>query len=170
MLIGLAIVALIVIAGLTVATVAIVLHQQHALDRANRVVPERLTRAPRSWARSHDPEARLHRRLRDAITALRTVNSVDTGTSMVLRADLEQTALDTDDQLVVASKLPPAHKAELLKVITTTVESIEAGVSHYATAATTPNIAALEADLAAMRRQIDAAATLQQQLGPRLTG
>ncbi len=166
MFIGLAIVVAIVIAGLTVATVAIVLHQQHAMDRANQVIPNRLTRAPRSWARSHDPEARLHRRLRDAMTALRAVNSLDTATSMVLRADLEQTALDTDDQLVVASKLPPAHKAELLEMITATVESIEAGVSHYATAATTPNISALEADLAAMRRQIDTAAALQQKFGP----
>lgn len=161
------ILALAVIVGLTVTVVAVVGHyQQRALTRANQVIPGRPTRAPRSWAVSHDPEARLHRRLRDALTALHAVNALDTGSTIVLRADLEQTAVDLDDRLVAVAQLPPAHKDELLQTITTTVESIEAAVARYATAATMPETTTLEADLATVQRQLDITTELQRKLPP----
>ena len=65
------IVTLALLAGAAVAIVAIVHRkQQRAITRDNQLMPGRPTRAPRSWAVSHDPEARLHRRLRDAMAAL----------------------------------------------------------------------------------------------------
>src|ERR1700749_3974291 len=92
------ILALILIVGLTVTVVAVVgRNQQRALSRNSQLIPGRPTRAPRAWAVSHDPEAKLHRRLRDAMTALHAADSFDTGSTVVLRADLEQTALNLDD-------------------------------------------------------------------------
>jgi hypothetical protein len=157
---------LVVLAGLTVAVIATVgRSQQRALKRNNQLVAGRSTRAPQSWAVSHDPEARLHRRLRDALAALHAANSIDTGSTVMLRADLEQTALDVDDHLVAVAQLGPAHKEELLASITTTVECIEAAVARYAAAAA-PDTAALEADLATVQRQLDVTAELQRRTPP----
>jgi hypothetical protein len=161
------ILTLAVIAGLAVAVVALVnANQQRAMSRANQLIPGRPTRAPREWALSHDPEARLHRRLRAAMSALHTVNALDTGSTLVLRADLEQTALNLDDHLVAVAQLTPDHKNKLLQSITTTVESIEAAVARYAAAATMPDTAALEADLATVQRQLDTVSELQRGLPP----
>ncbi|OBA78708.1 hypothetical protein A9W99_23930 [Mycobacterium sp. 1164966.3] len=161
------ILTLAVIAGLAVAVVAVVnANQQRAIARANQLIPGRPTHAPRTWAVSHDPEARLHRRLRDAMSALHAVNALDTGSTLVLRADLEQTALSLDDHLVAVAHLAPDHKDELLQSITTTVESIEAAVARYAAAATSPDTTALEADLAMVQRQLDTVSELQRGLPP----
>jgi hypothetical protein len=159
--------ALALIAGLTVAAVAVVGHyQQRAITRANQLIPGRPTHAPRSWALSHDPEARLHRRLRDAMTALNAANSFDAGSALLLRADLEQTALVLDDHLVAVAQLAPVHKDELLQTITTTVETIESAVARYAAATTAPDTTALEADLATVQRQLDVTTELQKRLPP----
>jgi hypothetical protein len=161
------ILALALIAGLTVAVVAFVGHkQQRAITRDNQLIPGRPTHAPRSWAVSYDSEARLHRRLRDAMTALHAADALDTGSTLVLRADLEQTALDLDDHLVTVAQLKSVHKAEMLQTITTTVECIEDAVARYAAAATMPDTAALEADLATVQRQLDITRELQRRLPP----
>lgn len=153
------------LAASAVAVVAVVNHrQQRALTDANQLIPGRPTRAPRSWAVSHDPEARLHRRLRDAMTALYAVNALDDGTTIVLRADLEQTALDVDDHLVAVAQLAPSHRDEMLATITPTVESIEAAVARYAAATTMPDATALEADLATVQRHLDVTREVQRKL------
>ncbi len=154
-----------VVAGLVVAAVLVLRrNQESTISQANQLIPGRPTRAPREWALSHDPEARLHRRLRDAMTALHAATSIDTGSTIVLRADLEQTALDLDDHLVAVAHLTPGHKDELLASITTTVASIETAVARYAAAATTPDTTALEADLAVVQRQLDVTRELQRKL------
>ena len=161
------IVALILMVGLAVAVIAVVGHnQQRALARDNQLIPGRPTRAPKAWAVAHDPEARLHRRLRDAMTALHAANSVETGSTVLLRADLEQTAIDLDDHLVAVAQLPPAQKSELLQSITTTVEGIEAAVARHAAASTMPDPSALEADLATVQRQLDVTAEMHRRLPP----
>lgn len=151
--------------ALAVALAAAIHHrQQRAVTDANQLIPGRPTHAPRSWALSHDPEARLHRRLRDAMGALYAVNAVDTGTTIVLRADLEQTALDLDDHLVAVAQLAPSHRDELLATITTTVQSIEAAVARYAAAATMADATTLEADLATVQRHLDVTREVQRRL------
>lgn len=161
------ILVLLAFAGLTIATVMVAgRSQQRALNRDNHVIPGRPTHAPRSWAVAHDPEARLHRRLRDAMRALHAANAIDTGSTIALRADLEQTALDVDDHLVAVAQLTSVHKGDLLQTITKTVESIEAAVASYTAAATTPDTAALEADLATVRMQLDVTKQLQRRLPP----
>ncbi len=159
------IVTLALLAGVAVAAVAIVhRNQQRAITRANQLMPGHPTRAPSSWAVSHDPEARLHRRLRDAMAALHAVDAMDTGSTVVLRADLEQTAIQLDDQLVAVAQLAPSPKQELVQAITATVESIEAAVGRYAAAATMPDTSALDADVATVRRQLKVTTELQRRL------
>jgi hypothetical protein len=161
------IVTLVLIAGVTAAVVGVVHHkQQQAITRDNELIPGRPTRAPRSWAVSHDPEAQLHRRLRDAMAAMAAVNAMDTGSTVVLRADLEQTAIQLDEQLVAAAQLTPPQRQELLQTITATVESVEAAVGRYAAAATMPDTSALEADVATVQRQLDVTRELQRRLAP----
>ncbi|WP_156688061.1 hypothetical protein [Mycobacterium sp. Marseille-P9652] len=158
---------LVLIVGVTAAVVGVVhRNQQRAISRDNALIPGRPTPAPRAWAVSHDPEARLHRRLRDAMAALRAVNALDTGSTVVLRADLEQTAIQLDDHLVAVAQLGPTQREELLPAITKTVETIEAAVGRYAAAATMPDTSALEADVATVQRQLDVTTELQRRLAP----
>ncbi|MFX0578287.1 hypothetical protein [Nocardia nepalensis] len=158
-------VLVVVAAALTavVAGVAIVAaRQRSSVAAANQVVPGIATRAPASWAGSHDPEPRLHRRLRDAMTALRDANTLDDGTTIVLRAELEQSALAWDNRLVAIAALPPAHRTEQLPAATHAIESIEAAVAQYISAATQP--AELTTGLAAVRARLDTAAELHRSL------
>ncbi len=160
-------VTLIAIVAVAIAVAAVVhRRQQRALARDSQLIAGRPTRAPASWAVSHDPEARLHRRLRDAMAALHAVDAMDTGSTVTLRADLEQTAIALDDQLVVVAQLTPPQRQELLAAITATVESIEAAVGRYAAAATMPDTIALDADVATVQRQLDVTKELQRRLRP----
>src|ERR1700753_2162249 len=124
MLTAAAILTPVVILGFAISVVAIVgRRQQRQTARANQLIPGHPTRAPRSWALSHNPEAVLHRRLRDAMTALRAAESFDASPPFVLRARLERTALDLDAHRVVVAQLTAEHKDEYLQSITQTVES-----------------------------------------------
>ena len=100
------------------------------------------------------------------MTALHAADSFDTGSTLVLRADLEQAAVNLDDHLVAVAQLTPTHKDALLGKITTTVEYIEAAVARYAAAATAPDMTALESDLATVQRQLDTVSELQRGLPP----
>lgn len=96
---------------------------------ANEVVPGVPTRAPQSWAGGHNPEARLHRRLRDAMTSLREVTSNDQPTLADVRATLEREALAVDDVLVAVASLPKAQREGRLQKVTDAVEAIETAVA-----------------------------------------
>ncbi|MFF0454618.1 hypothetical protein [Nocardia africana] len=158
--------ALVVIVGGVVAIGAVALaHQRRRIAAENQVVPGTATRAPSAWARSHDPEARLHRRLRDAMMALRAVTAYDTAATVTLRADLEQSALALDDHLVAISMLHPDARTAQLAQADRAVAAIEAGVAEYATAATQPDLSALEADLAGVRARLRTADDLRRGIG-----
>ncbi|RMI32257.1 hypothetical protein [Nocardia stercoris] len=166
MILLLVLLALLVLAGGVVAVVfAIARGQKQQLTSDNQVVAGTPSRAPLSWAGSHDPEPRLHRRLRDAMKALHAVNAYDTAASLGLRVALEQQALALDDNLVAISALPQPHRERQLPEATRAVEAIEAGVAQYATAATKPDAAALDADLALVQARVDDAALIQRSLG-----
>jgi hypothetical protein len=161
-----AVLVILVLVGGVVALVAVIARSQRQKIAAdNEVMPGMPTRAPASWAGSHDPEARLHRRLRDAMAGLRAVNAYATTAGVTLRAGLEQAALGLDDHLVAVAALAPAHRQRHLSSVTAAVEAVEAGVAQYATAATAVDMAALEADLASVQSRLDTIATIRQGLG-----
>lgn len=102
-------------------------------EQSNQVVPGTPTAAPTSWLGSHDPEARLHRRLIDAVRALNANQQFDTfGTYLDLRVELEQQAVVIDNELVAVAALPVGQRQEPLAKLTGAVESIEVAVGELA--------------------------------------
>ncbi|WP_067666325.1 hypothetical protein [Nocardia miyunensis] len=159
--------ALLVLVGGVVAIVMVIArHQKQSIANDNRIVPGLPSNAPPQWAVSHDPEARLHRRLRDAIRALHGVNAYDTASTVNLRAGLEQSALAVDNHLIGIASLPPAHRDQALPEATAAVEAVEAGVAQYVSATTKPDPVALEAGLQGVQSSIDAITQNLGALGP----
>ncbi|MFI1917674.1 hypothetical protein [Nocardia sp. NPDC020380] len=164
MVLTLVLLLLIVIAAVVAAVMVVSSKQKQSVSAANEVVPGTPTRAPASWAGSHDPEPRLHRRLRDAMTTLRTANALDDGTTIVLRAELEQAALAWDDRLVAIAALPAPHRERQREAAAQAVQSIEDGVAQYVSASTTSATAELQAGLSSVRTQLDIQAQIRKSL------
>ncbi|WP_225727556.1 MULTISPECIES: hypothetical protein [unclassified Nocardia] len=131
-------------------------------QQANEVIPGRPTRAPLHWLTSNEREALLHRRLRDAMAALRTVIPFDNGMGLNLRADLEQSALAVDDHIVALYGVAPALRGNLLMTALHAVQAIEAGVAQYSEAVTQGNVAQLDQ----VRKQLAMVAEIQRSFGP----
>ena len=130
-----ALVALGVLAVLSAAAVALALalRNKAAYDRSNELIPGVKTVAPASWAGSHEPEARLHRRLRQALDALRANQAFDhDGSLLDIRVELEQQAVEVDQQLVATAALPLHLRPEPLSRLTAAVESLEQAVADLA--------------------------------------
>ena len=92
---------------------------------ANQIIPGVPTRAPKEWAGAHSPEARLHRRLRDAMEAVRVNAALDDTSLVDVRMSLEQEALATDDRLIAAAALPKGRREDLIAQVARMVDSIE---------------------------------------------
>lgn len=118
---------LIVVLG-TVAYMA--LRNAQDFSDANEVIPGVPTRAPKEWAGAHSVEARLHRRLRDSMTALRANRSLDEPALVQVREALEREALAIDDQLIAAAALPARVREEPLRQVGLAVESVEVAVAE----------------------------------------
>jgi len=111
----------------TVAYVALRNAQDFA--DANEIIPGVATSAPKAWAGAHSPEARLHRRLRDAMTALRSNRALDEPALAPVREALEREALAVDDRLVAAAALPKGARDEPIRRAGEAVEAIEQAVA-----------------------------------------
>ena len=99
---------------------------------ANEVVPGTSTRAPAEWAGAHSPEARLHRRLRDAVAALRANPAMEDAFVLEARVTLEQHALAVDDRLIAVAALPKDVRSEPLAAVAAAVDAVEAAVASMA--------------------------------------
>ena len=123
-----------IIIGLVLVVLAtlayIALRNAQDFSDANEVIPGVATKAPKAWAGAHSVEARLHRRLRDSMTALRANPTLDEPALVDVREALQREALAIDDQLVAAAALPPRVRDEPLRQVTTAVESVEAAVAE----------------------------------------
>jgi hypothetical protein len=96
---------------------------------ANEIIPGVPTNAPKQWAGAHSAEARLHRRLRDAMGSLRANAALDDPSLSGVRADLERHALEIDDHLVAVAALPKGHRDEPLQRVGRAVDVVEATVA-----------------------------------------
>lgn len=112
-----------------VAVTLVALRNAQDFSDANEVVPGVATGAPKAWAGSHTPEARLHRRLRDAMTALRSNTSLDDPSLASIRTALEEQAIAVDERLVAVASLPKTHRESPMQKITSAVEVIESVVA-----------------------------------------
>jgi hypothetical protein len=110
-----------------------------SVRRANRVVPDRRSAAPTRWLYSWREPARLHRRLRRAVTMARSAvaplqpqprrwHQADQGGALAQMADeLAQTAAAIDDQLVWAASLHPGWRRQTLAPLAREVVDVESG-------------------------------------------
>lgn len=123
-------------------------------QRSNQVVPGIASNAPTGWLGSHDPEAKLHRRLIDAIRALHASQDLDTiGTYLDLRVEIEQRAIEIDNELVVTAGLPVPLREAPLERLNAEVSALEAAVAEVGVAAASGRAGRMEELLAEIRRR-----------------
>jgi hypothetical protein len=124
-----------VLAVLAVIGVAAAAIRNRAVFRAsNEVVPGVTSPAPESWAGSHTAEARLHRRLRDAVRAVRAAApSGDETATGPFRTSVEQEALALDERLVAIAALPQRVRGTPLQEITLAVDALEDAAAQLVT-------------------------------------
>ena len=124
--------ALLVVSAVVAASV-VVRTNKRKFAEANQVVPGTSTRAPAEWAGAHTPEARLHRRLRDAVEALRANPAMEDAFMMDARVSLEQQALAVDERLIAVAALPDGVRAEPLASVGAAVDALETAVAAVVT-------------------------------------
>ena len=125
------VVVLVVVAAVVAGAAAVVRSQKRSFAADNEVVPGTPTRAPAAWAGAHTPEARLHRRLRDAVVGLRANPAMEDAWMLDARVALEQHALAVDERLVAVAALPERVRAQPLVEVASAVEAVEAAVASY---------------------------------------
>ncbi len=112
--------------GLTVAAVATLLY---SLRRRNRVAAKVKSPAPVTWLVSPRAPARMHRRLRNALTSARVAYAPAVGEAHPQLPDLaltlEREAVITDQLLVAASTSPRPHRRQSLRPLQAQVAEIE---------------------------------------------
>lgn len=122
---------------------------------SNQLVPGVPSRAPASWAGSHKPEAKLHRRLRDALAALRANQQFDDdGGLLDLRVEIEQQAMAIDERLIAVAALPESVRNTPLMRLQGEVTLVEQAVADLVTKASVAGRAEMEATLTRMRERI----------------
>lgn len=98
------------------------------------VIPGLASEAPASWAGAHTPEARMHRRLGQAIKGLRAVAG-QPGESvrlLELRVELEQHALEVDRRLIATANMPEAARQQALPRAEQAVAAVEQAAGQLA--------------------------------------
>ena len=124
------IVVLLFVVSAVVAATVVVRTQKRKFAEANVVVPGAGSKAPAAWAGAHTPEARLHRRLRDAVAAVRANPAMEDAFRMDARVSLEQHALAVDERLIAVAALPEGVRAEPLASVSAAVDAVEAAVAE----------------------------------------
>lgn len=93
-------------------------------QRSQEIAPGRPSAAPLGWAGAHTPEAKLHRRLGDAMSGLRGA----TGDDPLVTANVdvvEREALKIEGKLVAASHLADRLKGPAIEELSMAVDQIE---------------------------------------------
>lgn len=115
--------AVVVAAGIALA---IALASSARRDYAARleVVPGTPSAAPRSWAGSHTPAARMHRRLGDAVRSMRDQPALAGAVFVAQREVLEQEALRIDERLIAFDRLPGGEVGEIEPLVSAFEEAV----------------------------------------------
>lgn len=153
-----ALVALFVLGGVALVGAALLLavRSKDAYDRSNQLVPGRPSLAPGSWAGSHEPAPRLHRRLRDALAALRANQAFDDdGALLDLRVELEHQAELIDERLVAADALAPEVRDRPLEDLAGDVALLEQAVADLVALSASAGRPALEEVVARVTERVE---------------
>ena len=123
---------------LTVAAVvgfgiALAVRSKHEFGEQNQVVPGRPSPAPASWAGAHSREAKLHRRLGDAVQgAHANPRFVELGLAAQMQV-IDAEAMAIDERLVAASALPAAHRDAAIDPLEANVVQLETTIADMVT-------------------------------------
>jgi hypothetical protein len=145
--------ALVVVAAVVAATV-VVRTGKRGYAKANQVVPGTATAAPPEWAGAHTPEARLHRRLRDAVEALRANPGLEDGWMLEARVSLEQQALAVDERLVAVAALPERVRGEPLASVGAAVDAVETAAASLVAGPPAGDRSGLDRAMAEVRERV----------------
>ncbi|MFP5487093.1 MAG: hypothetical protein ACLGHQ_02140 [Acidimicrobiia bacterium] len=105
-------------------------------DRRARleIVPGVATAAPVAWAGAHTREAKLHRRLGDAVRAMRAHSPLGASVFAEQRSALEQEALRIDGRLIAFAALTGERRTSGIEEVAGLVERFESAVADLVTA------------------------------------
>jgi hypothetical protein len=120
---------IIIVFSIVAAVAYTALRNAQDFSDANEIIPGTPTRAPKAWAGAHSQEARLHRRLRDAMVVLRENASLDDPSLAPARSALEREALAIDDALIGIAALPKHHREAHMTDVASAVEAVEEAVA-----------------------------------------
>jgi hypothetical protein len=132
------IVALLVlsIAAVGVFSVMLAARSKKEFAEQNEVVPGQKSPAPASWAGAHSREAKLHRRLGDAVRGARAnPRFVELGLASQMNT-IEAEALAIDERLVAAASLPRSHKEPAIDDLEAHVDELESTIAEMVTSVT----------------------------------
>jgi hypothetical protein len=116
--------------------IALTVRSKQEFNDANEVVPGTKSAAPASWAGAHSPEAKLHRRLGEAVRgAQNNPRLVELGLAAQTK-QLEAEALAIDERLVAAAGLPASHRAAAVAEFEPQVAALEDAVAALITSTT----------------------------------
>lgn len=123
----------VVLAAAGSGAVAVVRAGKRDYAAANEVVPGAPTTAPAAWAGAHTPEALLHRRLRDAVAAVRANPAMEDAWAVESRVSLEQQARAVDERLIAVAALPATVRDRPMAGVAAAVDAVEAAVAALVT-------------------------------------
>jgi hypothetical protein len=150
----LALVALAVVAAGGAYVVALARSSRRHVDDYRHVVPGIGPAAPQEWAGAHSPEAKLHRRIRDAVKAAHA----QSGASAGALAQLDQAAVALDQRLIGAAALPDRHRPGAIAEVAPLVDRFEDGVAELAHASPDALSASFDSSMSAIQHELDALA------------
>lgn len=115
---------------------ALTIRSKRDFSEANEVVPGVTSPAPASWAGAHSAEAKLHRRLGEAVRGARNnPRLVELGLAAQTK-QIETEALAIDERLVAAAGLPASHRGDAVQALEEHVVALEAAVAALITSTT----------------------------------
>jgi hypothetical protein len=126
------IVAILMVMGMLTAGAIVLVYMR--MQRRNRVSPDLKSPAPLMWLWSPQAVARLHRRLRDAVTVARMVRGhvgADDDSRIVTAChDLEKEAIALDNHLALVARLPARSRRAVMPKLVAELGKVERAASQ----------------------------------------
>lgn len=141
--------AVVLIAVVAFGALFLARNSKRTYDKQAELFAGQPSTVPPQFGGSHDPEARLFRRLRDAIAALHG-NEVFTGDALMLdaRVQIDLCAQRITDQLIAISRLAQSQKSDAVAPIEPKITGLESLAADLVTLTGTKALDRAESTLA----------------------
>ncbi|MGH1505450.1 MAG: hypothetical protein ACRBI6_18000 [Acidimicrobiales bacterium] len=136
---------------------------KRSADRSLQIVPGVELDVPANWYGSHEAEARLHRRLRDAVASVRSAAASDASLAVTL-GQLEEHALRLDRHLINIARLPASTRQPQVAEATRAVETFEELTAQTITGATSFAVDSSTSDLTRLTEELGALEAARQEV------